>query len=133
MASTNAISKPPGRNNRVGDYGQYVLSATTVGLADELSCAQSGGKISNYLKLTYYPPFDSASAADECLLEEVREPRPHYRALQHRLLQLGPHPQDASHHARDGRGPDGSGLGHRRCGSDDGRRSAQAGTSEDLP
>jgi hypothetical protein len=41
--------------------------------------------------------------ADECVLQKIREPRPYGRNLGD-LVQLHPHPQDASRDARDGCG-----------------------------
>ena len=50
-------------------------------------------------------------AAHQCVLQEVREPHAHGRAL-HRLVQLQPHPQDATRHPGHGGGLERDRMGH---------------------
>ena len=70
-------------------------------------------------------------AADQRLLEEVREPLPRAGAVLH-VLQLGAHPQDAEGDARHGRWPDRQAVEHGRRGSNDRSCIGQAGSAQGL-
>ena len=70
-------------------------------------------------------------AADQCVLQEVREPHAHGRAL-HPLVQLHPHPQDAARHPRHGSRSERDRAGHGRPGADHGRAGAEARPARSL-
>ena len=69
--------------------------------------------------------------ADECVLQEVREPHAHGRAL-HRLVQLHPHSQVPADHPGHGSRSEQDRLGYGRLGADHGRAGSKTRSARPL-